>query len=46
MTRTHSTPADMISETQRHYQVGYVSIRHESGKDISAMYYYAAPAYI
>lgn len=44
MADTHSTPAGRISKTQRRYQVGYVSIRHDSRKDITATYYSRSPS--
>lgn len=39
-----STPEVTISKTERRYQVGYVSIRHESRKDITATRYSRSPS--
>lgn len=38
------TPEVTISKTQRHYQVGYVSVRHENSKTGMTTYYSRSPS--
>ena len=44
MTDHDITPEVTISKNQRHYQVGYVSVRHENSKTHMTTYYSRIPS--